>query len=49
VVDEEELVDHCRGELAPFKVPRRIVTVDQVQRRPSGKLDLRWARELAVS
>jgi 3-oxocholest-4-en-26-oate---CoA ligase len=49
VIDEDDLVAHCRGQLAPFKVPRRIVTVDQVQRRPSGKLDLRWARELAVS
>ena len=48
-VGEAELIAHCRPHLAPFKVPRRVVTVDEVQRRPSGKLDLRWARELAVS
>jgi fatty-acyl-CoA synthase len=36
---------HCRDRLAPFKVPRRLVEVDEVRRHPSGKADLRWALE----
>lgn len=36
---------HCRGRLAAFKVPRRLVEVDEVRRHPSGKADLRWALE----
>jgi acyl-CoA synthetase (AMP-forming)/AMP-acid ligase II len=43
VVDLDALDRHCRRHLADFKVPRRVVTVDQVRRRPSGKVDLEWA------
>lgn len=41
----EQLADHCRETLAPFKVPRRLVIVERVRRSPSGKPDYRWARE----
>jgi len=44
VVDRGVLQDHCRGVLADFKIPRRIEVVELVQRRPSGKADLAWAR-----
>jgi len=40
----DELADHCRAQLAPFKVPRRLVLVDAVRRSASGKPDYRWAR-----
>jgi len=43
-LDLDELERHCRAHLAPFKVPRRIVVVTEVVRRPSGKADLAWAR-----
>jgi acyl-CoA synthetase (AMP-forming)/AMP-acid ligase II len=42
-----ELQAHCRTQLAAFKVPRRVVLVDAVPRRPSGKPDLRSVRDLA--
>lgn len=42
-VDLESLDVHCREHLADFKVPRRVVIVDEVRRRPSGKADLEWA------
>ncbi|MGI8755218.1 MAG: AMP-binding protein [Acidimicrobiales bacterium] len=42
-IDDDELQQHCRDRLADFKVPRRVVMVDEVRRRPSGKLDLAWA------
>ncbi len=36
--EEGALVQHCRRELAPFKVPARIVVVDALPRNPSGKV-----------
>jgi acyl-CoA synthetase (AMP-forming)/AMP-acid ligase II len=42
-IDLDEVQAHCREHLAAYKVPRRIVVVDEVVRRPSGKVDLEWA------
>lgn len=39
--DAEELVAHCRGRLAPFKVPKSIEPVDALPRTSSGKLQRR--------
>ncbi|MCU1496340.1 MAG: acyl-CoA synthetase (AMP-forming)/AMP-acid ligase [Acidimicrobiales bacterium] len=36
---------HCRSQLASFKVPKRMVVVDAIARRPSGKADQAWARQ----
>ncbi len=44
----DDLVEHCRGQLAGFKHPRHLVVVDEVQRSPAGKADLRWAAEVAA-
>jgi acyl-CoA synthetase (AMP-forming)/AMP-acid ligase II len=49
VVDVEALERHCRTRLADFKVPRRVVSVPEVRRRPSGKIDLAWASTCASS
>lgn len=42
-LDLDALDRHCRDHLAAYKVPRRVVVVDTVERRPSGKADLEWA------
>jgi fatty-acyl-CoA synthase len=34
----EELVEHCRRQLARFKVPKQVVLVDALPRNPSGKV-----------
>jgi len=34
----DELVEHCRRQLARFKVPKRVVLVDALPRNPSGKV-----------
>ncbi len=44
-VDAGDLDTHCRSHLATFKVPRRVVLVDALRRRPNGKPDLAWARQ----
>jgi acyl-CoA synthetase (AMP-forming)/AMP-acid ligase II len=33
-----ELIEHCRGQLARFKVPKDVVFVDELPRTPSGKV-----------
>lgn len=45
----ERIDDHCRAHLAAYKVPRVYAVVDQLRRRPTGKADLRWARDLLSS
>ncbi len=42
-----ELAAHCRAELAGYKVPKRLVLVEGIERSPSGKADYRWARQVA--
>lgn len=41
--------EHCRKTLAGYKVPRAVVTVDEVKRTPAGKADYRWATAVASS
>ena len=42
----EELVEHCRGRLAGYKLPRRLKLVPEVRRTAVGKSDYRWARSV---
>lgn len=44
----EALAEHCRDQLAGYKIPRRIVVVTEVERSPAGKADYRWAKRVAV-
>jgi fatty-acyl-CoA synthase len=44
---EEELISYCRGRLAGFKVPRRVVVVEELPRLGSGKLDKRRLADMA--
>ncbi len=34
----DELIEHCRGQLAKFKVPKDVVLIDALPRNPSGKV-----------
>jgi acyl-CoA synthetase (AMP-forming)/AMP-acid ligase II len=45
----EELKGFCRDRLSGYKIPRRLVTVDEVRRSAAGKGDYPWATELALS
>jgi acyl-CoA synthetase (AMP-forming)/AMP-acid ligase II len=47
-LDDEALVRHCRGRLATYKVPRRVVFVEEVRRSAAGKVDYAWARDVAL-
>ncbi|HEY7440452.1 MAG TPA: long-chain fatty acid--CoA ligase [Acidimicrobiia bacterium] len=43
-----ELVEHCSGQLARFKVPKRAVLIDALPRNPSGKVLKRELRDRGV-
>ena len=42
---EGELLDHCRAQLARFKVPKAITFLDALPRNPSGKVLKRELRD----
>ncbi|MBA2881626.1 fatty-acyl-CoA synthase [Desulfosalsimonas propionicica] len=44
-ISEEEILEICRQKLAPFKVPKKIIFVDQLPKTPTGKLLKRGMRE----
>lgn len=46
-VTAEELVEHCRGHLARFKVPKQLELVDHLPRNDSGKVLKRLLRDEA--
>ncbi len=44
-VTPEEIMEHCRANLASFKRPRSVVFVDELPRNPMGKIIKRQLRE----
>ena len=47
--DASAVVEHCRGHLAHFKCPKRVLFADTLPRNPSGKIlkrDLRKTYEV---
>ncbi|WP_238436033.1 MULTISPECIES: long-chain fatty acid--CoA ligase [unclassified Frankia] len=45
-VTADELVEHCRGSLAKFKVPKAVTFIEALPRNPSGKVLKRELRDL---
>jgi acyl-CoA synthetase (AMP-forming)/AMP-acid ligase II len=43
----EEIVEHCAGKLAKFKVPKEVEFIEALPRNPSGKVLKRKLRERA--
>jgi acyl-CoA synthetase (AMP-forming)/AMP-acid ligase II len=43
-----DLQDHARSQIAGYKLPRDLVSVQEVVRSPSGKADYRWAKDVAL-
>jgi fatty-acyl-CoA synthase len=37
-ITEEEILALCRKELAPFKVPKKVILVDALPKTPTGKI-----------
>jgi acyl-CoA synthetase (AMP-forming)/AMP-acid ligase II len=47
-VSREEVIEHCAGQLARYKLPRTVIAVPEVVRGPNGKADYRWAAQIAA-
>jgi long-chain acyl-CoA synthetase len=47
-LDEEALRTHCREHLAGYKVPRRVVAIDDMPRSMLGKILRKQVRELVL-
>ncbi len=48
-VDEDALAAHTRTTLAGYKVPKRFLAYDSLQRSPAGKADYKLLREIAAT
>jgi len=48
-ISAEDIQQHCRGELADYKVPKEIVFSEKIERFPNGKPDYTWAKEQVLS
>jgi fatty-acyl-CoA synthase len=46
---EEELRKTAGAHIAPYKVPKLFLFVDEMVRSPSGKADYRWAKNTALA
>ena len=47
-LDEGSVIKHCAGQMAHFKVPKRVIFVDSLPKNPSGKLLKRELRQRFV-
>lgn len=47
-VTEEEIIAHVGSELAGYKKPRRVLVLSDLERSPSGKIDLARLRERSL-
>lgn len=45
---EDELIARCKGRIASFKIPRRIITLDEYPMTPSGKIKKIVLRAMAL-
>ena len=48
-VSEREVIEHCRGRVASFKIPRHVAFVDEFPMTSSGKIQKVKLRERARS
>jgi len=48
-LDEPGLLEFARTRVAGYKLPRRLIVVERVQRAPNGKADYKWAKEAALA
>ena len=44
-IEEDEIIELCKKELAPFKVPKKVIFVDKLPKSPTGKILKRELRE----
>lgn len=48
-IKEEEIIEHCKKHLSPFKVPKKVLIVDALPKTPTGKILKRELRKMYES
>ena len=48
-IDAGELIAHVKQRLAAYKAPKRIISVESVNRAPNGKLDYKTLKRIALA
>jgi fatty-acyl-CoA synthase len=46
-ISESSLINEVRNRLAGYKLPKKIIFTDTVERAPNGKANYKWARKFA--
>ena len=46
-VSEEDLINRAREKLAGYKLPKKIIFANEVERAPNGKANYKWAKKFA--
>ncbi len=46
VPSEDEIIDHCKAELAVFKAPKQVIFADEIPKTTSGKIKKNMLREM---
>jgi 3-oxocholest-4-en-26-oate---CoA ligase len=46
-IDEAEIIDHVKSQIATYKAPKSVVTVPTIGRAPNGKVDYKRLKEYA--
>jgi long-chain acyl-CoA synthetase len=49
VLSEEQIIEHCRKDLARYKIPKSITIVDELPKSPIGKILRRELRTIALN
>ena len=47
-IELAQIREHCRSNLANYKLPRAVACVEKIRRSPAGKADYPWAKETAI-
>jgi len=48
-LDEAEVINYCGQNLAPYKVPAKVIVVDALPRTPAAKIDKNLLRERSLA
>ena len=46
-INEEDLIKATREYIAGYKLPKKVIFTDEVQRAPNGKANYKWAKNIA--
>jgi acyl-CoA synthetase (AMP-forming)/AMP-acid ligase II len=46
-IDEASLINETREHISGYKLPKKVIFVENVERAPNGKANYKWAKEIA--